>query len=66
MVSNNILGCVLGGCNCIKMLGHHRHFSQNTNFKAASFWFMFQKQSAVSSFSIELQSEDYRLTAYIK
>ena len=54
MVSDNILGCAVEGCNCIKMLGHHRHFSQNIIFKAASFWFMFQKQSVVRSFSIRV------------
>ena len=54
MVSDNILGRVLEGCNCLKMLGHHRRFSQNIIFKAASFWFMFQKQPEVRSFSIRV------------
>ena len=54
MVSDNILGCVVEGCNCIKMLGHQGHFSQNIGFKAASFWFMFQKQSVVRYFSIRV------------
>ena len=41
--------CILQGCNFIKSLVHHIFFPQNVLFKTASFQYIFQKQSVVSS-----------------
>ena len=41
--------CVLPGSNFIKTLIHHVFFPQNISLKTASFQYIFQKQSVVSS-----------------
>ena len=41
--------CVLPGSNFVKTLIHHVFFPQNISLKTASFQYIFQKQSVVSS-----------------
>ena len=62
---DKIEGCMLRGCNFIKMLLLHRVFSQNI-FKTASFRYIFEKKSVVSFFMVKLQSENCRLVTLLK